>query len=387
MDELFVVLLGLVIIGLILWFMLGTIVIWGGVVLAVASPFVWSIKSKWNVLASPEKASGLVTLSFAGGMARWEVREPAWQSFLETRKFGAIGICCGVVWIMICGSFGLCRGHEGWGIFFSLVVTPFSMPWIIKGYSWVMRLLVLNCVNQAGYHLGKADQIRVLEQKIAATSRRMGFEFPLTHFAELRAYVENNAAALMSDLKPLEQEIATMVTAAEQVLACLEDAERDLARANKAYDDSVRVVIQSGSDPLIKGLDQIHNYLNTTALTDFLIGCRWQEYKEAIAAAIVEIGNLVNKARKPGAENVGESGRVRASKKMTPEDALKVLGLKAGYNKEQVDKAYIKLIVRFGAHPNGNHDIETSILPDVDKIAMKLGEAKLTLLQQLKSDV
>jgi hypothetical protein len=157
-----------------------------------------------------------------------------------------------------------------------------------------------------------------------------------------------------------------------------------LARGIKAYDDAVRVVAQSRSTTLIHALEQIHKYLNTTALTNFLAARQWQEFKDAIAAAIGEIENLCEVAKASDSGPGGAKDDSQTSQVMKPEDALKILGLKEGCNRDAVDKAYKKLILRFGAHPNANLDLESSIVADVEKIAIKLGEAKLTLLQTLK---
>jgi hypothetical protein len=48
-----------------------------------------------------------------------------------------------------------------------------------------------------------------------------------------------------------------------------------------------------------------------------------------------------------------------------------------------VEKAYVDLS-QLKVHPNGREGAETSLLPEIDEIAKKLGEAKQTLLQTLK---
>jgi len=387
MDEVVVFLVLLIVAVAILWFLLkilvGTILIWGGVLIVVSAAFVWSLASKWSLLNSLEKASGLVTLSFDGGKVRWQPKEPAFQVFLETKRFAAIGIGLGIFWVIICTGFGLSHTSKGWGIFAALVLTPVAIPFIIKGYSSLMCLKILNRVHEAGYHLGRPNEIAILEGKIAATAKRMGFDFPIEFSKTLQSFVEGNAVALMSDLTPLESEIAKLETDASGVLASLEDAERDLAKANKAYDDAVPVVIQSRSNTLIQALEQMHKILNTTALSDFLATRQWHMFKNNIAEAIETIESLCKAAKSTDPATEVAEDDSGASRVMTRETALKILGLEDGCDRQAVEKAYVHLS-QLKVHPNGREGAETSLLPEIDEIAKKLGEAKQTLLQTLK---
>ena len=347
MDDAVVFLLILIVALAILWFLVtilvGTIVIWGGVLMIVAGSFAWGLKSKWSLLNSHEKVSGLVTLSCDGDKVRWQTREPAFQAFLETRKFATIGIGLGFVWIIVCTVFG--HASKGWGIFSALVLTTVAMPFMIQGYSSLMRLKIVDCVIQAGYHLARAGDIAIIEGKIAATSKRMDFDFPLEHSKALQSFVESNAVALMSNLTPLNDEIAKLEADANGVLASLEDAERDLNRANKAYNDAVRVVTQSRLIPLIQGLEHAHVCLNAKNLTDLLAGRNWEDFKKTIAETMVEIENLCEVARNYK-DTPNGNGRQDASgtpeKGMSRTEALEVLGLKEGCQPEEIKKAWRK---------------------------------------------
>jgi hypothetical protein len=162
MDEVIVFLLILIvavaILGFLLKVLVGTIVIWGGVLMVIGGSFAWGLRSKWSLLNSHEKASELVTLSFDGNKVRWQTMEPAFQAFLETRKFATIGIGFGFVWIIVCTGFGLSHASKGWGIFSALVLTPTVMPFMIQGYSSLMRLKIVDCISQASG--GKNDASR-----------------------------------------------------------------------------------------------------------------------------------------------------------------------------------------------------------------------------------
>jgi hypothetical protein len=219
------------------------------------------------------------------------------------------------------------------------------MPFMISGHSWLMRLKIIDCVVQAGYHLARAGEIAIIEGKIATTSKRMGFDFPSEFSKALQSFVEGNAVALMSNLTPLDNEIAKLEADANGVLASLEDAERDLAKAIRAYDDAVRVVTQSRLIPLIQGLEQAHVCLNAKNLTDLLTGRNWEKFKKMVAETMVEIENLCEVARNykdtPNGDGTQDASGT-PEKGMSRAEALEVLGLKEGCQSEEINKAWRK---------------------------------------------
>ena len=385
MDDVFVVALILIITAVILWFLFSTIVIWGGVLAAVAGAFVWGLKSKWSLLDSPEKASGLVTLSFDGGKARWQTKEPAFQTFLETGKFTAVGITFGILWIVVCSVFGLSHASKGWGIFFAFVLTPAATPFMIQGYSSLMRLKIMDCVSQAGYHLARPGEIAIIEEKIAATSKRMGFDFPLEYSKTLQSFAESNDVALMPNLTPVENEIAKLEADANGVLASLEDAERVWTRAKAAYEEALPVVTRSHSVVLIQMLERIHNYLNTTALPDLLAARKWQDFKEAIAEVIDNLGCLAKVAKDYEPESGGKNAASQAEGGMSLERALKIFDLKEGYGKTDVEDAYGNAIKE--CHPDRYRKLSPAVISRMDELSKDLGQAKGVLLKGIKENV
>jgi len=389
MDEVIVFLLILIvavaILGFLLKVLVGTIVIWGGVLMVIGGSFAWGLKSKWSLLNSHEKVSGLVTLSFNGGKVRWQTKEPAFQAFLESRKFATIGIGLGFVWIIVCTVFGLSHASRGWGIFSAFVLTPAAMPFMIQGYSSLMRLKIMDCVSQAGYHLARPGEIAIIEEKIAATSKRMGFDFPLEYSKTLQSFAESNDVALMSNLTPVENEIAKLEADANGVLASLEDAERDMTRAKAAYEEALPVVTRSHSVVLIQMLERIHNYLNTTALSDLLAARKWQDFKEAIAEVIDNLGCLAKVAKDYEPESGGKNATSQAEGIMSLERALNILDLKQGYGKTDIEDAYGKAIRE--CHPDRYRKLSPAVISRMDELSKDLGQAKGVLLKGIKENV
>jgi len=388
MDEVVVFLIILIIAAAILWFLLkiliGTIVIWGGALMLAASSFAWGLKSKWSRVNSPEKASGWVTLAF-DGKVKWQTREPAFQTFLEVKKFAAIGAGLGFVWIIVSTAFGQSHDSKSLRIIFALALTTVAMRFIIQGYSSLMRLKVMDGINQAGHHLGRLGEIGVIEGKIAATSKRMDFEFPLEFSRTLQSFAENNAVTLISDLTPLDDEIAKVEADANGVLASLEDAERDLNRAKAAYEETSQVVAICHSIELLPLLGRIQLCLSSTALTNSLAARKWQDFKKEIAAQIDLLGCVTKLARDYGAESGGKDDASRTQGGMSKKRALELLNVPDEYSRTDVEEAFVKAMS--ACHPDRYRGLSPTVISHMDELSKDLGEAKSVLLEKFKDDL
>ena len=120
----------------------------------------------------------------------------------------------------------------------------------------------------------------------------------------------------------------------------LEQSNEQMELAKSKYNETVRVATRSGSIALVQSVEQIHSYLNTTALTEFLCTKRWSDFKEAINEAIVEMQNLSKVAENYENSEPETNDAPIQENGMSREKALKIFGLEDGCSSSEIKKAY-----------------------------------------------
>lgn len=381
--------------------------IWGGTLATVFLSFLFWTIHKHAMLNNSATLSQLVTPHFYGNMLKWEMNEPACRHYPESEVFVCLTGLLGIAWLF--AVYNIPALHliivdfihhvefidskkqpaffkdpntiVDYGTFISLISGGTLTYYLAKLNSSLLHSAVRERIRSVENSIVRGDQIGALEQQIAGVSAQIGFIFPSTFSSTLDTYIENNKATLISNVTPLEQKITELSTDAKQVLAELEDAGQDLMQAKIIYDDALRIVTKSASIALIQGLEQIHAYLNTTALTEFLSVRRWQDFKEAVAEAVTEMKHLteVSKDYKNSQSETNEAS-VPATE-MSLEMALEILGLKAGCSPSDVKKAWVKEAKKW--HEDQRQHLEPHILEILGDKLKDVNVAKDVLLGKI----
>jgi hypothetical protein len=371
--------------------------IWIGALIIVVVVFAaGNIKKIW-ALNDCATLSGLVEPHFNGFRLSWAINESACKSYPSEGPLAFLSGLFGFAWIFAVWTWPFLSEtiknfilenrlgirSEIDTLFTIGTVTSFVLVVCIfylgKWHSASLRSALIERIASAENSLAKTSRVNCLEQEIAKTSARLGFDFPLTFSSELESYIQTNKTNLLAELSPLEQKISELTSDAESVSAALRKAAWELDEARDAYKNSLRVVTKSGSIALIQGLEQIHAYLNTTALTEFLTARRWEDFREAVTDAIKEIEHLCAVSRdyqKPNAnrETISAAG-------MSRQVAMKILKLKEGYTPEEVRKAWRDECKKWNIDQRQNY--EPHILEKIQDHFKDVNEAKEVLLSQI----